>query len=175
MIAPKVLAFSAIALLTITAGEIVASTWPRITHYVIYFPPIAINLVTAGLFFRTLLPGHVPLVTHFSYLVHTSSPLQPPFLRYTRYQTILWTFLCSGCAIGSIYLAARDDIAGWSTFSNIIAPSILISVFIISHFFSALCYKVNESPGKTLRILCTHPGIWLNTKIGEVPYDYRVI
>ena len=99
------------------------------TRYAVFLPSLAVNLLLAWFFGRTLAPGRIPLVTSFARLVHDSSTLAPERERYTRQVTWAWcVFFLANVGI-SVALAAFAPLAVWSLFANVLAAPLVAAMF----------------------------------------------
>jgi len=99
------------------------------TRYAVFLPSLAVNLLLAWFFGRTLLPGRVPVVTAFARVVHESATLEPERERYTRQAT--WAWFCFFVAMTAISaaLAAFAPLAAWSLFANVLAAPLVAAMF----------------------------------------------
>ncbi len=89
------------------------------------------DLLLAGAFGRSLLPGQVALCTHWADLVH--GPLPPAVQRYTRQVTMLWTafFLVTGAVDLALYLLAPLRV--WSVYANFLVLPLAVLVFLLEY------------------------------------------
>ena len=121
------------------------------TAFLLYVPPVALNLLAGLLFARTLAPGRVPLAEQFARLIHGEAPLDPRIPAYARRLTIAWAVLLIGLALVDAVLAllavpdgvlARFGIATplavpqawWSLFANFLGW-VLIGAFSAAEWF----------------------------------------
>lgn len=85
-------------------------------EWLLYVPPVAINLVLCWLFGRTLVKGRVPLIARFAMM--EQGTLAPELARYARRLTWVWTLLFAAAALTSILLALSGSRDAWSLFTN---------------------------------------------------------
>lgn len=99
------------------------------TRYAVFLPSLAVNLLLAWFFGRTLAAGRTPLVTSFARLVHDSPTLAPERERYARQVTWAWcVFFLANVGI-SAALAAFAPLAVWSLFANVLAAPLVAAMF----------------------------------------------
>lgn len=93
--------------------------------------PVLINILVGLVFFHSLLPGKVALVTRFARLVRkeTSAKVET----YTRKVTVAWTAFFFLLALESLLLALYAPISIWSVFVNFI-NYLLTALFFIAEF-----------------------------------------
>ncbi|HEX6155857.1 MAG TPA: hypothetical protein VFZ54_07530 [Burkholderiales bacterium] len=97
-------------------------------EWLLFIPPIAINLALAWLFGRTLLRGRVPLISRFALMEQAT--LSPEVAAYTRLLTWLWTALFVGAAAISLVLAVSGNHDAWSLFTNLINYLLVGALFL---------------------------------------------
>jgi uncharacterized membrane protein len=97
-------------------------------EWVLFVPPIVINLALAWVFGRTLLPGRVPLISRFALMEQAT--LSPEVAAYTRLLTWVWTLLFIGAAITSLVLALSGHHDAWSLFTNLINYLLVGALFL---------------------------------------------
>ncbi|HEU5176971.1 MAG TPA: hypothetical protein VFU24_05910 [Burkholderiales bacterium] len=97
-------------------------------EWLLFVPPIAINLALAWLFGRTLLRGRVPLISRFALMEQAT--LSPEVAAYTRLLTWLWTALFVGAAAISLVLAMSGHHDAWSLFTNLINYLLVGALFL---------------------------------------------
>ena len=78
-------------------------------------------------FGRTLVAGHMPLVTVFASRVHQT--MSPALVRYTRSVTWAWTLYFGSVALLSLLLFALTPAATWSAFANLLGIPLLVLMF----------------------------------------------
>ncbi|BAO44040.1 COG4648 family protein [Thiolapillus brandeum] len=94
------------------------------------FLPLALYLSLATLFFTTLLPGRVPLITRLASLMRQGQ-MPVAVIRYTRRVTQLWVlfFFCMGVA--TLWLALYGSFGQWSLFVNVISYALMAAMFLL--------------------------------------------
>ena len=97
-------------------------------EWLLFIPPIAINLALAWLFGRTLLRGRVPLISRFALMEQET--LSPEVAGYTRLLTWLWTALFVAAAAISLVLAVSGHHDAWSLFTNLINYLLVGALFL---------------------------------------------
>lgn len=102
--------------------------WPQIERHFdwIYLcQQCALYAALAAAFGRTLLPGQVPLCTHWATLVH--GPLPTETLRYTRAVTWVWTVFFTLVAVATLVLYVLVRRSVWSLFVNfLVMPGVVL-------------------------------------------------
>jgi uncharacterized membrane protein len=79
-----------------------------------FAPPVALNLLLAGLFALTLRAGREPMISTFARLER--GVLEPDLARYTRRLTGVWVAFFVGAAATSAWLAYAAPPAVWAWF-----------------------------------------------------------
>lgn len=100
------------------------------TGYALFLPSLAVNLLLAWFFGRTLVAGRVPLVTSLARVVHAVPALPPAIERYTRAVTATWCAFFVAMAAVSAALAAFAPLAIWSLFANVAAAPLAAAMFV---------------------------------------------
>jgi uncharacterized membrane protein len=85
--------------------------------WLLYIPPVVINLALCWLFGRTLVKGRVPLIARFAMI--EQGTLTPELERYTRILTWIWTVLFAVAAAIAAALAVSGSRDAWSLFTNL--------------------------------------------------------
>ena len=85
-------------------------------EWLLFIPPILINLALAWLFGRTLVRGRTPLIARFALM--EQGTLSAELVSYTRTLTWLWTLLFIAAAAVSLALALSGHRDAWSLFTN---------------------------------------------------------
>jgi len=102
--------------------------WPQIERHFdwIYLcQQCALYAALAAAFGRTLLPGQVPLCTHWATLVH--GPLPTETLRYTRAVTWVWAVFFTLVAVATVLLYVLVRRSVWSLFVNfLVMPGVVL-------------------------------------------------
>ncbi|HID82865.1 MAG TPA: hypothetical protein EYP51_10955 [Thiotrichales bacterium] len=93
--------------------------------------PVLINILVGLVFFHSLLPGKLALVTRFARLVRKETSIKVE--TYTRHVTIAWTAFFFLLALESLLLALYAPISIWSVFVNFI-NYLLTALFFIAEF-----------------------------------------
>lgn len=132
---------------------------------IVLAPPVLINVYFFFLFGKTLLPGRVPLITHFS-RINLKGSIPYPLAGYTRLLTILWTGLFAVMAIESAALAAFAGLELWSWMVNIVNPGIAVAFFILEHFYRVYRYH-RFGPFSLVRALniMMRPESWVQSNV----------
>ena len=89
------------------------------------------HLALAILFGHTLAPGREPLCTRFARLIH--GELAPDVLEYTRRITVAWTAFFAAMFTLSCALYLGGFVAQWSFFANIVAPLLVVAMFVVEY------------------------------------------
>lgn len=119
--------------------------------WVLYVPPIAINLVLCWLFGRTLSAGRVPLIARFAML--EQGTLSDELAAYTRTLTWLWTLLFALAALASLLLALSGNRDAWSLFTNLVNYLLVAALFVGEFAYRRLRFRNyrHQSPLQLLR------------------------
>jgi uncharacterized membrane protein len=107
-----------LALVAVSAALIIAQ-WRLIeAHFSIVYliEELSVYGLLSVTFARTLVPGAVPLCTHWADLVH--GPLPAFVARYTRNTTAAWAAFFALMTLSSLALYIYAPLAVWSAFSN---------------------------------------------------------
>ncbi len=107
--------------------------------YVLYLPPVIIPLLILSVFIKSLLPGHVALVTDIG--EKARGPLSSEMRFYTKKVTWLWVIVLSAIVTLSTLLPWLSSDFVWSLFSNI-----LNYVFVASLFIGEFIYRKYRFP-----------------------------
>jgi uncharacterized membrane protein len=129
----------ALALVLIAALFASALQWPRLAHTVPLLAQLAVCLGLMWLFGRTLLPGHEPLVTRMSRMVH--GPLPAAIVRYTRNVTRVWALFMGAMAAASLLLFLLAPSAVWSAFANLLFLPLIALLFLAEYGYRLLRYS----------------------------------
>jgi uncharacterized membrane protein len=119
--------------------------------WLLYAPPIAINLALCWLFGRTLVRGRVPLIARFAMM--EQGTLSPELASYTRTLTWLWTLLFAGAAAASLVLALSANRDAWSLFTNLLNYLLVAMLFLGEFAYRRLRFRSyrHQSPLQLLR------------------------
>lgn len=101
-------------------------------QYMLFLPPILINLLLGFLFARTLSVNSTPLISSFARMVH-GHELDEETLSYTRTVTWLWSALFFVLALESLFLALFAPLELWSLFTNFINYLLVLLFFIVEY------------------------------------------
>jgi uncharacterized membrane protein len=120
-------------------------------QWLLYLPPIAINLALCWLFGRTLASGRVPLISRFAIL--EQGTLSDELAAYTRLLTWLWTLLFAGAALASLLLALSGNRDAWSLFTNLVNYLLVAALFLGEFAYRRLRFRNyrHQSPLQLLR------------------------
>jgi len=99
------------------------------TRYAVFLPSLAVNLLLAWFFGRTLVGGRLPLVTSIARIVRGEDPMAPELERYTRQVTVAWCLFFLAMTAISAALAAFAPLAAWSLFANVLAMPLVVAMF----------------------------------------------
>ena len=121
------------------------------TVWLLYAPPIAINLALCWLFGRTLVRGRVPLIARFAMIEQGS--LTAELASYTRMLTWLWTLLFAAAAAASLLLALLGNRDAWSLFTNFLNYLLVAMLFLGEFAYRRLRFRSyqHQSPLQLLR------------------------
>jgi uncharacterized membrane protein len=96
--------------------------------WLLFVPPIVINVMLAWLFGRTLVHGRVPLIERFAQI--EQGALSAELAIYTRMLTWVWTLLFIAAALLSSALAMSGHRDAWSLFTNFINYLLVGALFL---------------------------------------------
>lgn len=114
------------------------------TAVALYVPPVAVPLLLAITFGRTLLPGRTPLVAVFAEQI--MGRREPERAMYMRGVTWFWTILCSVLALQAALLAVFADPLTWSWFANGINYLIVAAAFVGEYVVRCLRFGFPDRP-----------------------------
>jgi uncharacterized membrane protein len=120
-------------------------------EWLLYLPPVALNLALCWLFGRTLARGRVPLIARFALMEQRT--LSDELAAYARRVTWLWTLLFAGAAIASAVLALSGNRDAWSLFTNFVNYVLVAALFLGEFVYRRLRFRNyrHESPLQLLR------------------------
>jgi uncharacterized membrane protein len=120
-------------------------------QWLLYLPPIAINLALCWLFGRTLAHGRTPLIARFALM--EQGTLTEELATYTRRLTWLWTLLFAGAAAASLALAVSGNRDAWSLFTNLVNYLLVAALFLGEFIYRRLRFRNyrHQSPLQLLR------------------------
>lgn len=110
----------------------VVLSWPKMADFLLYLPPILINLLLFILFAQTLLPRRRPLVTAFAERFHNIEA-DPFTYRYTRRVTLLWSWVFGLMMLQSLALSVAASREIWSLFTNLINYLLVLIIFFVEY------------------------------------------
>ena len=119
--------------------------------WLLYLPPVAINLALCWFFGRTLVHGRTPLIARFA--IMEQGTLTGELAAYTRTLTWLWTLLFAGAAAASALLALSGNRDAWSIFTNLVNYLLVAALFLGEFVYRKLRYRSyrHQSPLQLLR------------------------
>jgi uncharacterized membrane protein len=106
--------------------------------FLMYTPPIVINLGLLMLFGSSLRRGHIPLITQYAQLLDGN--LNQEISLYTKRVTQIWTVLFLVMLIESIGLAIFSTVAVWSLFNNFLNYILIILLFVVEYIYRNVAY-----------------------------------
>jgi len=106
-----------------------AAAWSGLSLSILELIPVLVPFVLMVLFGRSLLPGHVALVTRMA--ERMDGPLPEQAVRYTRAVTQAWVALFAVMGVESAWLALSAPVDTWSLFTNGLNYLVLGSAFLI--------------------------------------------
>jgi uncharacterized membrane protein len=119
--------------------------------WLLYMPPVAINLGLCWLFGRTLVRGRTPLIARFAMM--EQGTLSAELAAYARMLTWLWTLLFAAAAAAALLLALSGDRDAWSIFTNLVNYLLVAALFLGEFAYRKLRYRGyrHQSPLQLLR------------------------
>ena len=120
-------------------------------EWLLFVPPLLINLALAWLFGRTLVRGRVPLIARFA--IMEQGTLSAELVAYTRTLTWLWTLLFIAAAAVSLALALSGHRDAWSLFTNLLNYVLVAALFLGEFVYRRLRFRNyrHHSPLQLLR------------------------
>jgi uncharacterized membrane protein len=118
--------------------------------WLLFLPPILINLALAWLFGRTLVHGRVPLISRFALMEQAT--LSDEVAAYTRMLTWVWTLLFVVAAAISLALALSGHHDAWSLFTNLINYLLVGALFLGEFVYRRLRFR-NQRHHSPLQLL----------------------
>jgi uncharacterized membrane protein len=107
--------------------------------FVLFLPPVAINLALCWLFGRTLRAGREPLIARFAAL--EQGVLTPELAAYARRVTWAWTLLFALAALASAALALSGHRDAWSLFTNFLNYALVAALFLGEYAYRRLRFR----------------------------------
>ena len=132
------------------AGVAVYWSAPQV-EWLLFIPPIVINLALAWVFGRTLVRARVPLISRFALMEQET--LSAEVASYTRMLTWLWTLLFVAAAGISLALAMSGNRDAWSLFTNLINYLLVGGLFLGEFLYRRVRFRNyrHHSPLQLLR------------------------
>ena len=120
-------------------------------EWLLFIPPIVINLALAWVFGRTLVRGRIPLIARFAII--EQGTLSAELRTYTRTLTWLWTLLLIVAAALSLALALSGHRDAWSLFTNFLNYLLVAGLFLGEFAYRRLRFRNyrHHSPLQLLR------------------------
>lgn len=120
-------------------------------EWLLFIPPIVINLALAWVFGRTLVRDRVPLISRFALM--EQGTLSAEVASYTRMLTWLWTSLFLAAAGISLALALSGNHDAWSLFTNLVNYLLVGALFLGEFVYRRLRFRNyrHQSPLQLLR------------------------
>lgn len=120
-------------------------------EWLLFIPPIVINLALAWVFGRTLVRGRMPLIARFA--IMEQGTLSAELVTYTRTLTWLWTLLFVAAAAASLALALSGHRDAWSLFTNLLNYVLVAALFLGEFVYRRLRFRNyrHHSPLQLLR------------------------
>ncbi|HEX22350.1 MAG TPA: hypothetical protein ENH21_02860 [Chromatiales bacterium] len=122
-----------------------AAGYLDITIYLLYLPPIVMPLLFWGVFFHSLLPGKVPLVTAIGEWAR--GPLSAQMRRYTRGVTLMWMVVFAVMALWAALLSWLASAMLWSLFTNFINYLLIVLLFVAEFVYRKWRFQDHDHPG----------------------------
>lgn len=121
------------------------------SEWLLYVPPVAINLALCWVFGRTLGRGRVPLISRFALM--EQGVLTDELAAHARRVTWLWTLLFAGAAAVSAALALSGNRDAWSLFTNLLNYLLVAALFLGEFVYRRLRFRNyrHHSPLQLLR------------------------
>lgn len=107
--------------------------------WLLYLPPVALNLGLCWLFGRTLARGRVPLIARFALM--EQGALSEDLAAYTRVLTWVWTLLFAAAALASLLLALSGNRDAWSLFTNLVNYLLVAGLFLGEFAYRQLRFR----------------------------------
>lgn len=96
-------------------------------QFLLYAPPVLINLALAAVFGASLRAPREPLIATFARQEHPDLPAD--LALYTRRLTLLWTVLFAAMAAIALALAFGGSLETWSVFTNVVSYVLVATLF----------------------------------------------
>lgn len=120
-------------------------------QWLLFLPPVAINLALCWFFGRTLVRPRVPLIARFARM--EQGTLSAELEAYTRRLTWVWTALFAAAALASLVLALSGNRDAWSAFTNLVNYVLVAALFLGEVLYRRLRFRNyrHQSPLQLLR------------------------
>jgi uncharacterized membrane protein len=161
------------------AAAIVLARRTDATAFLLYVPPVALNVLAGTVFARTLLPGRMPLIERMARLLR-GEPLDPRIPPYARRVTYAWAVLLYSMAFADLVLAclavpdgvfARLGVAppiavpqvAWSLFANVLSYVLIAALFVCEFAWRRVRFPTHEYHGIAdfaRRLASLGPSFW---------------
>lgn len=126
------------ALLSVGVLAILLQRAPDLT-WLLYGPPVIINLLLCYLFGQTLAGGREPMISWFARLERGA--LTAELARYTRRLTWVWTVFFFTMALTSALLARFASLHAWSLFTNLVNYLLAAALFLGEYAYRRIAYR----------------------------------
>lgn len=140
----------------VAAGVLLLSLWLAavLPGWLLYSPPVALNLALCALFALTLRAGRDPLVSCIA-RSERGGVLPSDLASYTRNLTLAWAGFFALMAAISLALALAGPLALWSLFSNILNYVLVVVFFVLEYLYRRIRYRHHShtSPWQLIRRL----------------------
>ncbi len=107
---------------------------------VVALPAALFNLTVAVVFGATLLPGQMPLIERIARHAFPDG-VTPPFARYLRGLTLVWSLFFVALAVTAIALALLAPFVVWSLFVNVLTWPLIGSMFVLEWVIRRLFFR----------------------------------
>lgn len=114
--------------LVYTLAALFARPQDALLQWLLYVPPVAVNLALCWLFGRTLVRGRTPLIARFAEI--EQGTLTEELAVHARTVTWLWTLLFAAAALTSLLLALSGQRDAWSLFTNLVNYLLVAALFL---------------------------------------------
>ncbi|VAW90129.1 hypothetical protein MNBD_GAMMA17-1650 [hydrothermal vent metagenome] len=124
-----------------------------IAIFILYLPPILIPLLIFSLFFRSLMPGGIPVVTDIG--EQARGPLTAEMRHYTRMVTVVWVVVLGLLTLEAAILPWVASEIVWSLFTNVVNYLVIAFLFAGEYVVRRVRFRDHDHPGfiQYLRII----------------------
>lgn len=105
--------------------------WLDATIYLLFIPPVLLNLFLAHLFLGSLREGRTPLISAVARAIRGNLP--DSLARYTRRLTQAWALIFAMMAAWSAVAAVAADHATWSLITNVLNYALVAAFLLIEY------------------------------------------